>query len=167
MNDIGCERGGHGDEEKHDQAIMRTAAFGDRHDRQPCHAGLGGYPCATDFRSDNRAAFRAVFRQFTLLCRELNLFGRELLAVDGTRIKAVNNKDRNFTMNSLAKFIKAVDKRLDEFATRDSPRTRRRSKKQTRRPSHRDARRPKSEKQPVDQRFQRIYGTPIRRADGD
>ena len=31
-----------------------------------------------DFRSDNRAAFRAVFRQFTLLCRELNLFGREL-----------------------------------------------------------------------------------------
>ncbi|HEV2039203.1 MAG TPA: IS1182 family transposase, partial [Casimicrobiaceae bacterium] len=54
-----------------------------------------------DFRSDNRAAFRAVFRQFTLLCRELNLFGRELLAVDGTRIKAVNNKDRNFTKNSL------------------------------------------------------------------
>src|SRR4030081_3494146 len=49
----------------------------------------------SDFRSDNRAAFRAVFRQFTLLCRELNLFGRELLAVDGTRIKAVNNKDRN------------------------------------------------------------------------
>jgi transposase len=47
-----------------------------------------------DFRSDNRAAFRAVFRQFTLLCRELNLFGRELLAVDGTRIKAANNKDR-------------------------------------------------------------------------
>jgi transposase len=53
-----------------------------------------------DFRSGNRAAFRAVFRQFTLLCRDLNLFGRELLAVDGTRIKAVNNKDRNFTKNS-------------------------------------------------------------------
>jgi Transposase domain (DUF772) len=53
-----------------------------------------------DFRSGNRAAFRAVFRQFTLRCRNLNLFGRELLAVDGTRIKAVNNKDRNFTRNS-------------------------------------------------------------------
>src|ERR1700674_4934815 len=65
-----------------------------------------------DFRSDNRAAFRAVFRQFTLLCRELNLFGRELLAVDGTRYLAVNNKDRNFTKNSLEKFIKAVDKRV-------------------------------------------------------
>jgi hypothetical protein len=71
-----------------------------------------------DFRSDNRAAFRAVFRQFTLLCRELNLFGRELLAVDGTRIKAVNNMDRNFTKNSLEKFIKAVDKRLDEYLRR-------------------------------------------------
>jgi hypothetical protein len=42
-----------------------------------------------------------VFRAFVLLCRRLDLFGRELLAVDGTRIKAVNNKDRNFTRNSL------------------------------------------------------------------
>src|SRR5271155_575131 len=48
-----------------------------------------------DFRRDNRKAFKAVFRQFVLLCRRLDLYGRELLAVDGTRIKAVNNKDRN------------------------------------------------------------------------
>jgi hypothetical protein len=52
------------------------------------------------------------------LCRELNLFGRELLGVYGTRIKAVNNKDRNFTKNSLEKFIKAVDERLDEYFKR-------------------------------------------------
>jgi len=56
-----------------------------------------------DFRSDNRAAFLRVFRQFVLLCRRLDLFGRELLAVDGTRIKAVNNKDRNFTKTALEK----------------------------------------------------------------
>ena len=54
-----------------------------------------------DFRRDNRNAFRPVFRQFVLLCRQMDLFGRELLAVDGTRIKAVNNKDRNFTRTSL------------------------------------------------------------------
>jgi transposase len=48
----------------------------------------------TDFRRDNRAAFRSVFHQFVLLCRRLDLFGRELPAVDGTHIKAVNNKDR-------------------------------------------------------------------------
>ncbi|MGH6846638.1 MAG: IS1182 family transposase [Methylocella sp.] len=71
-----------------------------------------------DFRSDNRAAFRSVFRQFVLLCRRLDLFGRELLAVDGTRIKAVNNKDRNFTRNSLEKFIKAADERLEEYLGR-------------------------------------------------
>jgi transposase len=71
-----------------------------------------------DFRSGNRTAFRAVFRQFTLLCRKLDLFGRELLAVDGTRIKAVNNKDRNFTKNSLEKFIKAADARLEDYLAR-------------------------------------------------
>jgi transposase len=57
-----------------------------------------------DFRRDNRGAFRSVFRQFVVLCRRLDLYGRELLAVDGTRIKAVNNKDRNFTRNSLETF---------------------------------------------------------------
>jgi transposase len=62
-----------------------------------------------DFRRDNRNAFRQVFREFVLLCRQLDLFGRELLAVDGTRIKAVNNKDRNFTRASLTQFIKAAD----------------------------------------------------------
>lgn len=71
-----------------------------------------------DFRADNRAAFKAVFRAFTVLCKRLDLFGRELLAVDGTRIKAVNNKDRNFTRNSLEKFIKAADERLEEYLQR-------------------------------------------------
>src|SRR5580698_10927534 len=71
-----------------------------------------------DFRAENRAAFKAVFRAFTLLCKRLDLFGRELLAVDGTRIKAVNNKDRNFTRNSLENFIKAADERLADYLRR-------------------------------------------------
>ncbi|WP_375784876.1 IS1182 family transposase [Bradyrhizobium sp. Pha-3] len=71
-----------------------------------------------DFRSDNRAAFKSVFREFTVLCRRLDLFGRELLAIDGTRIKAVNNKDRNFTKASLDKFIAAADKKLDDYLAR-------------------------------------------------
>src|ERR1700719_3046863 len=71
-----------------------------------------------DFRRDNRAAFRSVFREFVLLCRRLDLYGRELLAVDGTRIKAVNNKDRNFTRNSLQDFIRAPDERLDDYLRR-------------------------------------------------
>jgi hypothetical protein len=71
-----------------------------------------------DFRRDNRNAFRPIFRQFVLLCRQLDLFGRELLAVDGTRIKAVNNKDRNFTRNSLETFIRAADERLVDYLRR-------------------------------------------------
>jgi transposase len=71
-----------------------------------------------DFRRDNRAAFRGVFRQFVLLCRRLDRYGRELLAVDGTRIKAVNNKDRNFTRSSLRAFIRAADERLEDYLKR-------------------------------------------------
>ena len=71
-----------------------------------------------DFRSDNRAAFKKVFQDFVILCRRLDLFGCELLAVDGTRIKAVNNKDRNFTTGSLQKFIAAVDKKLEDYLNR-------------------------------------------------
>jgi len=71
-----------------------------------------------DFRRDNRNAFRPVFRQFVLLCKQLDLFGRELLAVDGTRIKAVNNKDRNFTRASLSEFIRLADRKLDDYLQR-------------------------------------------------
>ncbi len=71
-----------------------------------------------DFRRDNRNAFRLVFRQFVLLCRQMDLFGRELLAVDGTRIKAVNNKDRNFTRASLTKFIELADAKLEDYLQR-------------------------------------------------
>jgi transposase/IS5 family transposase len=71
-----------------------------------------------DFRRDSRKAFRPVFRQFVLLCRQLDLFGRELIAVDGTRLKAVNNKDRNFTRASLAEFIRLADAKLDDYLQR-------------------------------------------------
>jgi transposase len=71
-----------------------------------------------DFRRDNSKAFRPIFRQFVLLCRQLDLFGRELLAVDGTRIKAVNNKDRNFTRASLSEFIRLADAKLEDYLRR-------------------------------------------------
>ena len=71
-----------------------------------------------DFRRDNCGAFKSVFRQFVLLCRRLDLYGRELLAVDGTRIKAVSNKDRNFTRASLRAFIRTADERLEDYLKR-------------------------------------------------
>ena len=71
-----------------------------------------------DFRRDNRTAFRQVFREFVVLCRQLDLFGREMLAVDGTRIKAVNNKNRNFTRSSLATFVQEADAKLSAYMAR-------------------------------------------------
>jgi transposase len=68
-----------------------------------------------DFRRDNRAAFRQVFREFVLLCRQLDLFGRELVAVDGTRIKAVNSRDRNFTKAKLDKAMAQNDERVARY----------------------------------------------------
>ena len=71
-----------------------------------------------DFRRDNRAAFRAVFREFVGSCRGLDLFGRELVAVDGTRIKAVNNKDRNFTRGALTTRVREADEKLAKYMGR-------------------------------------------------
>ena len=68
-----------------------------------------------DFRRDNSTAFRPVFREFVVLCRELDLFGRELIAVDGTRIKAVNSRERNFTKAKLAKAMAESDERLARY----------------------------------------------------
>jgi transposase len=68
-----------------------------------------------DFRRDNRAAFKVVFRAFVLLCRKLDLFGRELLAVDGTRLKAVNGRARNFSRERLATYLASADARLERY----------------------------------------------------
>jgi transposase len=71
-----------------------------------------------DFRKDNRGAFKPVFRQFVLLCRKLDLFGGELLAVDGTRLKAVNSTERNFTHAKLTKRIGSIDQKLTDYLER-------------------------------------------------
>ena len=56
-----------------------------------------------------------MFREFVRLCRELDLYGRELVAVDGTRIKAVNNVNRNFTRAKLERELKSAEERLERY----------------------------------------------------
>ena len=48
------------------------------------------FKTVADFRRDNLAAIKGVCREFTLLCRKLKLFGGELVAIDGSKFKAVN-----------------------------------------------------------------------------
>lgn len=68
-----------------------------------------------DFRKDNSTAIKAVCRDFTLLCKKMDLFGCELIAIDGSKFKAHNSNDRNFTKNKLAKLIKKIDDQIDAY----------------------------------------------------
>ena len=61
-----------------------------------------------DFRKNNGAAIRSVCQQFTALCRRLDLFSEAVVAVDGSKFKAVNNRDRNFTSTKTAKRIEQI-----------------------------------------------------------
>jgi transposase len=68
-----------------------------------------------DFRKDNLQPLQAVSRQFTLLCRKLELFGGELLAIDGSKFRAVNARDQNFSAGKLQELIAHTDARLAEY----------------------------------------------------
>jgi len=65
-----------------------------------------------DFRKDNLKPLKAVARQFTRLCRKLELFGGELLAIDGSKFAAVNARDQNFNAAKLQDLIDRADARL-------------------------------------------------------
>jgi hypothetical protein len=58
---------------------------------------VGGFVVDLDFRKDNSEAIRKVCARFIVLCRGLGLFGEVSIAVDGSKFKAVNNRDKNFT----------------------------------------------------------------------
>ena len=68
-----------------------------------------------NFRRDNGKAVREVCRAFTRFCRDLDLFGGELVAIDGSKFKAVNNKGRNFTDRKLKRSMKNIDKKIDAY----------------------------------------------------
>jgi len=65
-----------------------------------------------DFRKDNLTAIKAVCREFTLLCKKLDLFGGDLVAIDGSKFRAVNNRKRNFNPTKLARLIQSIDERI-------------------------------------------------------
>jgi transposase len=68
-----------------------------------------------DFRRDNGPAIRAACAQFVVLCRNLNLFTRAVVALAGSRFKAVNNRDKNFTVAKVAKRIEQVEASIARY----------------------------------------------------
>ena len=68
-----------------------------------------------DFRKDNGKGIRAVCREFTLLCRKLELFGGELVAVDSTKIKAQNSKARNYSHAKLRALLAEIESKVSSY----------------------------------------------------
>src|SRR5665213_2712725 len=68
-----------------------------------------------DFRKDNGPAIRAACRQFIALCRRLDLFVHAVAAIDGSRFKAVNTRDKNFTRASIQRRMEKVEASISRY----------------------------------------------------
>lgn len=68
-----------------------------------------------DFRADHAAALPNVFRAFTVLCRELDLYGAQLVGIDGTKLRAVNAKARSFTPPELRRHLRRIDAKVKGY----------------------------------------------------
>lgn len=68
-----------------------------------------------NFRKDNGKAIRAVCRQFVVLCQQVGLFSESLIAIDGSKFKAVNNRDRNFTSAKLQRRMEEIESSINRY----------------------------------------------------
>ena len=68
-----------------------------------------------DFRRDNSKAIKAVGREFILLCRKLELFGGELVAIDSTKIKGQNSKGRNYSEAKLKALLAETENKVSAY----------------------------------------------------
>ena len=68
-----------------------------------------------EFRRKNGPAIRAACRQFVALCRRLDLFTQAVVAIDGSKFKAVNNRDKNFTAAKVARRMEQVDASIARY----------------------------------------------------
>src|SRR5678815_3615672 len=68
-----------------------------------------------DFRRDNGAGIRNVCRRFIVLCRDLKLFSEALVAIDGSKFKAVNSRDRNYTPGKIDKRQQQIEESIQRY----------------------------------------------------
>jgi transposase len=72
----------------------------------------------SDFRRDHKAALVGVFGEFTKLCRRAGVVSGELVAIDGSKFRAVNSKERNYDMDKLERLQKRIGERIEEYLRR-------------------------------------------------
>jgi transposase len=68
-----------------------------------------------NFRTDNTQALKKTFREFSLMCRELGLYGGEVEATDGTKFRANNSRKNNHNKTTVDKELSRIEKRINEY----------------------------------------------------
>lgn len=73
------------------------------------------FKTVADFRKDSRVAIRGVCREFTMMCKRMELFGGEIVAIDSSKFRAVNSKKRNFSEKKLARSIREIEEKIERY----------------------------------------------------
>jgi hypothetical protein len=76
---------------------------------------MPGFKPIADFRKDNGEAIRRVCRQIIELARQVGLFADAMVAIDGSKFKAVNNRDKNFTAPKLKARVQQLEENIDRY----------------------------------------------------
>ena len=69
----------------------------------------------SNFRQDNKKAMIEVFKQFSMLCNELGLYGKEIIAIDGSKFRANNSRRKNYTKNKVKKMLKYYEQVANKY----------------------------------------------------
>ena len=73
------------------------------------------YRTIADFRKDNVHVLKNIFKHFSLFCNELGLYGKEIIAIDGTKIKANNARKKNLTKGKITKMLDHFQESADSY----------------------------------------------------
>ena len=73
------------------------------------------FKTVADFRRANGAGIRNVCRRFVQLCRDLKLFTQAIVAIDSSKFKAVNSRDRNFTPNKIERRQQQIEESIRRY----------------------------------------------------
>lgn len=68
-----------------------------------------------NFRKENKGAFKELFRAFNMICLNADLFGREVVAIDGSKFRAVNSKKNNYNEKKIEQHLEYIDKQTAQY----------------------------------------------------
>lgn len=69
----------------------------------------------SNFRKENKDAFRALFRAFNMICQDAGLISKSVVAIDGSKFRAVNSKKNNYNAKKIQQHLEYIDKQTEAF----------------------------------------------------